>query len=160
MDSSAEGNEKFCDVSVPEGLVEEVLRFVESKGHKIPLYQSKVAAGFPSPADDYIEEKLDLNRHLVKNPAATFFVRATGQSMTGVGIFPDDILLVDRSLTPKNGSVVIAVVDGELTVKRLINDDSGVCLCAENPHYKPIIISDEMSLDVWGVVCYVIHSLR
>ena len=152
--------EKFCEVKVPESLLAEVLDLVESKGYEIPLYQSRVAAGFPSPADDYLEGKLDLNKYLIKNPAATFFVRATGQSMTGVGIFPEDILLVDRSLKPKSGSIVIAVVDGELAVKRLVVDSESVRLCSENPRYKPLVISEGMELDVWGVVCFVIHSLR
>ncbi len=124
-----------------------------------PLYQSKVEAGFPSPADDYVEARLDLNEHLIKNPAATFFARATGESMTGVGIFPDDILIVDRSLPPQHGSIVIAVVDGELTVKRLAIYADRVELRAENPRYKPLVLPSEASLEVWGVVRYVVHAL-
>ena len=152
--------EEMTDIRVPECMVQDIARFVAEKGYRIPLFQSRVEAGFPSPADDYIEAKLDLNEHLIKNPAATFFARATGESMTGVGIFPGDILVVDRSLSPKNGSIVIAVVDGELAVKRLSLSQGKVELISENPRYKPIVIPDESSLEVWGVVAYVIHSLR
>ena len=152
--------ETMTEIRVPECMVEDIARFVAEKGYRIPLFQSRVAAGFPSPADDYIEARLDLNEHLIKNPAATFFARATGESMTGVGIFPGDILVVDRSLSPKNGSIIIAVVDGELAVKRLSMYQGRVELVSENPRYKPIVIPDEASLEVWGVVSYVIHSLR
>lgn len=130
-----------------------------SEDKKIPLFQSKISAGFPSPADDYIEGKLDLNEHLIKKPSATFFVRATGESMLDAGIFPDDILIVDRSLTPTSGKVVIAIVDGELTVKRLYIDGITTELRPENPKFSPIVISGAMELNIWGVVTYVIHSL-
>jgi DNA polymerase V len=124
-----------------------------------PLASSRVEAGFPSPADDYLEGALDLNEHLVKNPAATFFVRVSGESMTGAGIFPGDLLVVDRSLTPESGSVVIAVLDGELTVKRLWRESGRVELRADNPAYAPIPLSGMMELDVWGVVRHVIHPV-
>ncbi len=150
--------EPTTQIKVPESLVGDIVKYVEGKGYKIPLYQSKVEAGFPSPADDYIEAQLDLNEHLIKNPAATFFARATGESMIGVGIFPNDILVVDRSVKPKNGSIVIAIVDGELIVKRLHMMDGVVELRSENPKYRPIKISAETSLEVWGVVCHVVHS--
>ncbi len=150
--------EVMTTIKVPECLVHDIVKYVEGKGFKIPIYQSKVEAGFPSPADDYIEAKLDLNEHLIKNPPATFFARATGESMTGVGIFPNDILIVDRSLTPKNGSIVIAVLDGELAVKRLSIYNGKVELVSENPRYKPIVVPDEASLEIWGVVCHVVHS--
>jgi DNA polymerase V len=94
--------------------------FVPEDGEKIelPLFLESVSAGFPSPADDYLENKLDLNQHLIKNPPATFFVRVTGDSMVDAGIYSGDILVVDRSLNPKDGNIVIAVINGELTVKR------------------------------------------
>lgn len=125
----------------------------------IILFTCPVNAGFPSPAADYIEEKLDLNAHLVRHPAATFFVRANGDSMTGAGIFNGDILIVDRSLNPKSQNVVVAVVDGEFTVKRLCMLDGSVSLFPANPKYKPIRIMDGMDFRVWGVVTYVIHKL-
>lgn len=125
------------------------------------LVGQQVAAGFPSPADDYLkaETPLDLNEHLIKHPAATFFVRVRGDSMTGCGIFPDDILIVDRSLEPAHRKVVIAVVNGELTVKRLHQAGGKVMLMPENAGYQPIVIEDEMELEIWGVVTCVIHPV-
>ena len=124
-----------------------------------PLFLSGVSAGFPSPADDYLDRKLDLNEHLVRNPAATFFVRVAGDSMTGAGINDNDILVVDRSLEPCNGSIVIAVVNGELTVKRLLKNKNSCRLAAENPDYPDLEIDEETPLEIWGVVTYAIHSL-
>ena len=124
-----------------------------------PFFLSGVSAGFPSPADDYLDRKLDLNEHLVKNPAATFFVRVAGDSMTGAGINDDDILIVDRSLEPSSNNIVIAVVNGELTVKRLIKKKNSCLLSAENPNYPPLTINEETPLEIWGVATYAIHSL-
>jgi DNA polymerase V len=124
-----------------------------------PLFLSGVSAGFPSPADDYLDRKLDLNEYMIKNPAATFFVRVAGESMTGAGINDDDILIVDRSLEATSGDVVIAVINGELAVKRLLKKD-GVCqLIAENPLYPPLKITGDTPLEIWGVVTYAIHRL-
>jgi len=125
-----------------------------------PLFDSPVSAGFPSPADDYIEQDIDLHDYLVKNPPATFLVRAEGDSMEGAGIFSGDILIVDKSLSPKHGNVVIAVVDGDLTVKRLNKTPKGIILTPENDSYSPIHISNEEDLTIWGVVTNVIHSLK
>jgi len=124
-----------------------------------PLFLSGVSAGFPSPADDYLDRKLDLNEHLVKNPAATFFVRVAGDSMLGAGINDNDILVVDRSLEPCNGSIVIAVVNGELTVKRLLQNRNSCRLAAENPDYPDLEINEDTPLEIWGVATYAIHSL-
>lgn len=125
----------------------------------IPLFSGKVAAGFPSPADDYIEKTLDLNDLLVQKPAATFFVRASGESMLGAGIHPNDILVVDRSITPVVGKIVICALNDELTVKRLKSLGDTVILGAENPAYTDIIIQEGTDLVVWGVVTNVIHSV-
>jgi DNA polymerase V len=125
----------------------------------LPLFLERVSAGFPSPADDYMEDRLDLNRHLVKHPAATFFVRASGDSMRGAGIHSGDILVVDRSLEPGNNSVVIAVINGELTVKRIMKSREKLFLIPENESYRPIEIRDGMDFEVWGVVTTVIHAL-
>ena len=125
----------------------------------MPLFTGKVAAGFPSPADDYVEKNLDLNELLVQKPAATFFVRAQGESMLGAGIHPNDILVVDRSLEPVSGKVVICAINGELTVKRLERVNDQWQLKAENPAYANIIIHDDLELVIWGVVTNVIHSL-
>ncbi|WP_431190008.1 LexA family protein [Desulfurivibrio dismutans] len=124
-----------------------------------PLFVCSVSAGFPSPADDYIEGELDLNRLLVDNPPATFFVRVAGDSMTGAGIHHHDILVVDRSLAPTPGKVVIAVVDGELTVKRFCKDGDRLRLAAANPDYPDLVPAEESSVTIWGVVVHVIHSL-
>lgn len=126
---------------------------------KLPLYECPIPAGFPSPAEDYMGDKLDLNDLLIKKPAATFFVRVEGDSMTGAHINHNDILVVDRSLTPKHGDIVIAEVDGELMVKRL-HLKGRVMLCPENDRYRPIPVSSESELAVWGVATSVIHPLR
>lgn len=126
---------------------------------ELPLFLESVSAGFPSPADDYLEGKLDLNDYLIMNPSATFLVRVTGNSMTNSGIYSGDLLIVDRSLEPKDGNIVIAVIDGELTVKRLRIIKNKLQLVPENPKYKPIEITESMNFEVWGVVSTVIHPL-
>lgn len=146
-------------IRIPESMVEDVMGYIQSKGYKLPLYSSKVQAGFPSPADDFIEQKLDLNNYLIKHPTATFFVRATGLSMINAGIFPDDILIVDRSLDPSNGKIVIAAVDGQLTVKRLRKTDKGNFLDPENDKFKPIKIEEGNDVVIWGVVTNVLHKV-
>jgi DNA polymerase V len=125
----------------------------------LPLFSGKVSAGFPSPADDYVEKTLDLNELLVQKPAATFFVRAQGESMLGAGIHPNDILVVDRSIEPVPGKIVICALNGELTVKRLERDNEQWQLKAENPAYADIVIHDELEMVIWGVVTNVIHPL-
>lgn len=137
--------------------IAEQLQEPKSIGYLLPLYSSKVQAGFPSPAEDYIEGMLDLNAHLIKHPAATFVVRVKGDSMIQAGIFPNDLLIVDRSLMPVEGKIVIAVVEGELTVKRLARRRGQLFLDPENPAYRPIVVKGE--LHVWGVVTNVIHAL-
>lgn len=126
-----------------------------------PLFLSRIPAGFPSPADDYVEDCIDLNDHLVKHPAATFFLRVRGHSMTGAGIFDNDLVVVDRSLEPVSGAVVIAVLDGELTVKRLARlPDGAVELRPEHPDFAVIRLTEWHELNIWGVVTDVIHSVR
>ncbi len=124
-----------------------------------PLFISPVEAGFPSPAEDYIEGQPDLNKHLIKHPAATFFVRATGKSMINAGIFPNDILIVDPSLEPADKKVVIAVVNGELTVKRFRTINGMAVLMPENEEYNAIELTDGTDCEIRGVVVHVIHSL-
>jgi DNA polymerase V len=125
----------------------------------LPLFGSKIRAGFPSPADDHLEATIDLNQHYVRHPAATFFVRVQGTSMIGAGIHSGDMLVVDRSLEAKSGSIVIAVVNGEMTLKRLLLSGDEVWLMPENPDFQPLQILDGMELQLWGVVAHVIHSL-
>lgn len=126
----------------------------------LPFFISRVAAGFPSPADDYIDGGLDLNELLVRHPSATFFVRVSGDSMTGAGIRSGDILVVDRAERASDGSIIIAVLDGELTVKRLRFRDDSLYLVPENDDYSPIPVGPERQFEVWGVVVHVIHTLR
>ena len=124
----------------------------------IPIFTSRVQAGFPSPADDHLEDTLDLNTHLIQHQEATFFVKAQGDSMIGAGIHQGDILIVDKSLTPKSGKIVIAVVDGEFTVKRLHKYKGNITLKAENPEFEDIKIRGTDELIIWGVVTSVIHQ--
>lgn len=126
---------------------------------QLPVFIARIAAGFPSPAADYEEQKLDLNKHLIRNPAATFFVRVSGDSMLGAGIHDGDLLIVDRSKEPKNGSVIIAVLNGQLNVKRLRIRRGKLSLEPENENYPVQPITEGMEFEVWGVVTNVIHSL-
>jgi DNA polymerase V len=130
-----------------------------STRYALPIFLGRLPAGFPSPADDYIEGKLDLNRHLIKHPAATFFVRVTGDSMVEAGIHSRDILIVDRSLEAIDGNVIVAVLDGELTVKRLSKRNNVLRLLPANKDYQPIEIQAHQSFEIWGVVTNVIHAL-
>jgi DNA polymerase V len=126
---------------------------------RLPLFAGKVSAGFPSPAADHIEKNLDLNELLIQKPAATYFVRAQGESMLKAGIHPNDILIVDRSLEPVAGKIVICALNGEMTVKRLTFENEQWTLKAENPDYSDIVLSDDLELVVWGVVTNVIHPV-
>ena len=123
-----------------------------------PLFLDSVSAGFPSPATDYLENKLDLNEYLVKHPAATFIVKASGVSMAEAGILSGDLLIVDRSVTPKNDNIVIASVFGDLTVKKLRKKRSALFLVSANNEYPSIEVKEEMECFIWGVVTYVIHK--
>ncbi|SFM01405.1 DNA polymerase V [Desulfomicrobium norvegicum] len=141
------------------GRLEVLGRAVSEPSHGTPLYLDRISAGFPSPADDYIETALDLNTYLIRNPAATFMVKVSGDSMTGASINDGDVLVVDRSEQPAHGKIVVAVLDGELTVKRLVMKDGRTMLAPENPCYKPIAVTEEQELHVWGVVSGVVRKL-
>jgi len=123
----------FDEVAFPE---------TDHQSLSIPLFLSRVPAGFPSPADDYVEKRLDLNEHLIDHPAATFFVRVKGDSMEGAGIHDGDLLVVDRALEPSHGRIVIAVVNGELMVERLAFRDGHAWLEPENPAYRPLQLTE------------------
>lgn len=125
-----------------------------------PMYSHSISAGFPSPADDYIEDRLDLNELLINNKSATFFLRVKGDSMVNAGIQHGDIIVVDRSLQAGHRSIVVAVVDGELTVKRLITRSGSAELHAENPKYAPIRLQEGQELTIWGVVTSSVHQVR
>jgi len=118
-----------------------------------------VAAGFPSPAQDYFDGRIDLNTHLIKDITSTFVVRVTGDSMEGAGISDGDELIVNRALEPRDGSVVIAVLDGELTVKRLRITGNGVVLQADNPRYPDIRVPALSELTIWGVATRCLHHV-
>lgn len=127
---------------------------------KIPMFLERVSAGFPSPAEDYVEKTIDLNELCIQHPAATFFVRVQGESMIEGGIFPNDVLVVDRSLRAKHGDIVIASLESEMTVKELHLKPPPVRLLPRNSAYKPIIIEGDMVMEVFGVVTNVIRSLK
>ena len=126
---------------------------------KIPLLSDSVSAGFPSPADDYIEENIDLNEYLIVNPFSTFFLRVKGHSMINSGIKDQDLIIVDKSIIPKPGNIVIAMIDGEFTVKRLAKKNDRLYLKAENSNYPDCNLYNHNDVQIWGVVIYSIHSL-
>ena len=133
----------------------DISAFLDVEAHSlaaIPLAGATAPCGFPSPADDHLESPLDFNQLLVRNPAATFAVRLVSETMTGVGLMPGDIAVVDRSVTPKNGDVVLALLDSEFTVKRLHQQGARVTLKAANPAYPDIEVGDGQAFEVWGVV--------
>lgn len=125
---------------------------------KLQLFLNPVTAGFPSPASDYIDKSIDLNEILIKNKVATFLVRALGDSMINAGIFSGDILIVDKSLTPGHKNIVVAILNGEFTVKRFIKEKDKIILRPENSKYKDLEISHEDDFKIWGVVTFVIHN--
>jgi DNA polymerase V len=141
------------------GAIAAIYPFERHRSQALPLVTARISAGFPSPADDYIEKKLDLNELLIKHPAATFFVRVAGNSMLNAGMHSGDILIVDRALEPADKKIVIAIVHGELTVKRIKKKADALFLMPENEAYKPIAVTPEMNCEVWGVVTHVIHPL-
>ena len=135
-----------------------IINIETDKKTNTPMFLDSVSAGFPSPATDYMENKLDLNEYLVKHPAATFIVKANGPSMIEAGILSGDLLIVDRSVTPKNDNIVIASVFGDLTVKKLRKKGSALFLVSANNEYSSIEVREEMECFIWGVVTYVIHK--
>ena len=151
--------EKTRPVRIPVSQVDRVLRFVREGENQLQLYACGVSAGFPSPADDYLEGSLDLNAHLIREPNATFFVRANGESMIGAGIHDGDLLVVDRSARVADGKVVIVALNGELTVKRFRKEKEKSWLMPENSKFKPILLNEQDDTHLWGVVTSVIHSL-
>jgi DNA polymerase V len=127
---------------------------------KLPLVSASVEAGFPSPADDHLERGIDLNEELIRNPAATFLVRVKGESMRDAGIHTGDILIVDKSVTPADRQIVVAMIDGEFTVKRFRKANGRIFLEAANDSFAPIEVSENQELTIWGAVTYIIHQAR
>ncbi len=142
--------------------MKKIYRPIATTHYRLPLYSDTVSAGFPSPASDYQEKKIDLNEELIQHPSSTYLIRARGESMIGAGIYDGDLLVVDRSLKPKEGTIVIAALHSEFTVKRLRfhQDRFGkrAVLVAENPDYPDLPLQDE-SATIWGVVCYAVRDL-
>lgn len=126
----------------------------------IPYAIEKISAGFPSPAQDYIDKRLDMNEHLIKNECATFIVKVGSLSMLNAGIDIDDELIVDRSLDAKHQDIVVALIENDFTVKRLMIDESGRWLKAENPEYKNIYFNEGQELVIWGVVTFILKNAR
>ena len=126
----------------------------------IPLVKETISAGFPSPAEDYIELGIDLNKYLIKNPISTFFLRVSGNSMNNAGIYNNDLLIIDRSINPHPGHIVVAVLDGEFTLKRLIRDHDSYYLKAANANYPAINLNQYINIEIWGVAIYSIHELK
>ena len=143
-----------------KGSVVAIAPYLPAESPLLPFFESRIPAGFPSPASDYLDQGLDLNELLIRHPAATFFVRVEGESMTGAGIHPGDTLVVDRAEEAADRKVVVAVVNGEFTVKRLRCLQDKLYLEAENPALPPLQITEEMDFEVWGVVTYVVHRVR
>ncbi|MCK4406248.1 MAG: translesion error-prone DNA polymerase V autoproteolytic subunit [Bacteroidales bacterium] len=137
----------------------EIFKPDKSAIKELPLYSDLISAGFPSPAEDYIDKKLDLNEYLIKNRPATFLVKVNGNSMINSGIYDGDILVVDRSAEPANNKIVIGVIDGEFTVKRIIKKAKKLFLQPENENFKPIEITEDMDFKIWGIVTFAIHKL-
>ena len=129
-----------------------------TKKFRIPLLNDSVSAGFPSPADDYTEENIDLNEHLISNPFSTFFLRVKGDSMINAGIKDKDLIIVDKSLIAKPGNIIIAMIDGEFTIKRLSIKNDELYLKAENHNYPDFSFKNHIDVQIWGVVIYSIHS--
>ena len=129
-----------------------------TKGPEIPLFSSPTSAGFPSPADDYIETRLDISKMLIKNPDATYYVRVEGESMKDAGINNGALLVVDRSLDPKNNSIAICSINGEFTVKRITIRKNELYLKPENDQFKPIKVTEFDNFMVWGVVTFIIQK--
>lgn len=124
---------------------------------ELPYVDVGISAGFPSPADDFLELTIDLNKHLIKHKDSTFFAKVKGHSMKNAGIFDGDLLIIDKSLAPQDGKIAICQIDGEFTVKRIKKENDVVWLIAENEDYKPIKVTEENELMIWGIV---IHSIK
>lgn len=136
----------------------EFYKFTPELELELPLTNA-VSAGFPSPAEEYIELSLDLNKALIENPSSTFFAKVKGHSMRDAGIFDGDIIVIDKSLNPANGQKAVCYIDGEFTLKTLKVDKNGVWLMPANSEFKPLKITAENDFMVWGIVTYVIHKV-
>ena len=126
---------------------------------QLELFSSQIPAGFPSPAEDFLEKRLDLNEYLIKNKSATFLIKVHGDSMVNAGIFDGDMLVIDRSVQPSSGKIVLGILNGEFTVKRIEKRKSKVYLIPENKAFNQIEITSEMDFQIWGIVTFAIHKI-
>ena len=131
-----------------------------SQSSATTYYENRIQAGFPSPAQDAYGDVIDLNRELIDNPAATFCARVIGNSMMDAGIYNGDILIIDKSLTPRNGDIAVCFIDGDFTVKRITVKDNGIYLTPANKKFPELHVSDESNFTVWGVVSHIIHRVQ
>ena len=138
----------------------ETVHLLQSGNLKIPPFLSFVRASFPSPADDYKERPLDLDELVIQHPEATFYVKVSGESMQGAGIDDGDVLVVDRAIDARHNAIIVAVLNGEFTVKRLYQEGGTVYLVPANPVYQPIRVTEDMNFQVWGVVTYCIRKVK
>ena len=148
-------SEKFSPI---RSKVLEPIRLDDILGIKIPLYASYISAGFPSPADDYLEDQIDLSKYLIQNPISTYMMRVKGDSMKDANIHDGDILVIDKALKPENGLPIICFLNGEFTVKTFKRIKEKAFLMPANPAYKPIEVTEEMNLGIWGVVVWILHK--
>ncbi len=160
MDRADGEDRKDREASKDKNRFLEFFVYKATRSLPLPLSISEVAAGFPSPAEEYMDDALDLNQLLISHPAATFFVRVSGESMLDAHIHPGDVLVVDRALESKHRDIVIAILNGEFTVKRILKKGKQIFLAPENKSYPPIEVSEEEDFQVWGVVTYVIHKAQ
>lgn len=151
-------NELYLEHNVVLGDLSEGYTTPEAVDNVSVLFTGEIQCGFPSPALEYIEKGLNLHDYVVKKPAATFFMRAKGDSMTGAGIYPDDLLIIDRSITPTKGNIVAASIHGEMTLKRLGYQLGRPVLLPENSKYKPILITEESEFQIFGVLTFNLHK--
>jgi len=139
-------------------IISKIYSSAKKEFDKMPLYDLSIPAGFPSPAEDHIDIALDLNEHLISHPSATFYVYAKGNSMENSGIYDGDLMIVDKAIEPTLKSIVIAIIDGEFTVKRISKINGKLYLLPDNKLYQPIEIKDTSNFQIWGVVIYTIHK--
>tara|TARA_A100000171_G_C2139335_1_gene153392 strand:- start:5359 stop:5814 length:456 start_codon:yes stop_codon:yes gene_type:complete len=138
----------------------EILMPGKSMAIEVPYFDGGISCGFPSPADDFKEDRISLDRELIHDPDATFFARVNGDSMQGAGMDDGDLLVIDRSIEAYDGSIAVCFVDGEFTVKRIKKEDDKIYLMPENPKYKPIEISGDITLNIWGVVTNIVKRVH
>ena len=152
-------NERTKPLRIPVSLLKAVTEFMETSGYKLPVYASRVPAGSPEDADEHVDKTTDLNSLLLRNPKDTFLLRVAGDSMIDAGIYGNDMLMVDRQLEPRNGQIVVALIDGRSTVKTFRKDRNGITLVPENKKYLPIKILTEDDFKILGVVTSVIRKV-